>query len=478
RLRGRILSTNLAGAEGRRQSSVNKLAHTRHVIPTSNYIAMAYLDDGSISEGEADFDMNLLSEFLFQADEMPKLIDNSELQIIAPAATSTDGTSSSDDASASPSSPVFTIGNDEPTDRKAKRRAQVAVSARRHRDRKKHEMLGLRKEVADLTDQLHSLRSKHKLLRPDGAVTETKEYYMAQRHKRRQAEKLNEQLRRALVMQRRFFTSIQGMVLNSPITNGELNMSTLLHTFTHLGRTAYARRRDYLAMCTDSKADLAVQILLRETERMDFAGPPSIIARNVPVSNEQQQIVTTVAAYAFDCLDLKTVFVSACNAVLGCGTDWPQYTTASQNGEVLDKPQGNISYAKSATNYRSITAADAQNVVVKSRSLVFYRMSDDYGVLVWDFADQDDLYPIKPDKTIKRDLIGAAMVRRELCHDGVERVVYRSICTKLHSFSLPVAPEISNYLQKTEEGAKVCGDTVFSYIRERAMEVGKCMVRV
>ncbi|KAF1795378.1 hypothetical protein GQ600_23661 [Phytophthora cactorum] len=223
------------------------------------------------------------------------------------------------------------------------------------------EMLDLRKEVAVLTDQLHSLRSKHKLLRPDGAVAETEEYTIAQRHKRRQAEKLNEQLRRALVMQRRFFASIQGLVLDSPITNAELNMSTLLHTFTHFGRTAYARRRDYLAVCTDSKADLAVQILLRETEGTDFAGPPSIITRNVPPTNEQQQIVTTVAAYAFDCLDLKTVFVSACNAVL------------------------------------------------VSRSLVFYRMSNNYGVLVWDFADQDDLYPVKPETTIKRDLIGAAM---------------------------------------------------------------------
>ncbi|KAG3200894.1 hypothetical protein PC128_g4292 [Phytophthora cactorum] len=429
---------------------------------------MAYLGDGSMSSGDADFDMNVLTEFLFQADGMPKLIDDNELQDNVTATTaSTDGTSSSDDADASPDSPVIISRSDKLTDRKTKRRAQVAVSARRHRYRKKQEMLDLRKEVAVLTDQLHSLRSKHKLLRPDGAVAETEEYTMAQRHKRRQAEKLNEQLRRALVMQRRFFASIQGLVLDSPITNAELNMSTLLHTFTHFGRTAYARRRDYLAVCTDSKADLAVQILLRETEGTDFAGPPSIITRSVPPTNEQQQIMTTVAAYAFDCLDLKTVFVSACSAVLGCGTDWPQYTTVSQNGEVLDKPQGNISYAKSDTHYQS--TVDTQNVVVESRSLVFYRMSDNYGVLVWDFADQDDLYPAKPETTIKRDLIGAAMVRRELCHDGVERVVYRSICTKLHSFSLPpTTPEISNYLQKTEEGAKVCGDAVFSYIRDHA----------
>ncbi|KAG7389300.1 Transportin-3 [Phytophthora pseudosyringae] len=441
---------------------------------------MSYLGGESTSSGsvgDADFDVNLLSGFLFQCDGMPKLMDDDlDLQASTTAtAASTDGTGSSDDADASPDSSVSALASQSPetgktSDRKAKRRAQVAVSARRHRYRKKHEMLDLRKEVADLTDQLHSLRSKHKLLRPDGAVAEAEECTMAQRHKRRQVEKVNEQLRRALVMQRRFFASMQGLVLNSPITNAELNMSSLLHTFTHLGRSAYARRRDYLAMCTDLKADLAVQILVRETEGMNFAGPPAIITRSVPTRKAQQQIVTTVAVYAFDFLDLKTVFVSACSAVLGCGTDWPQYTTLSWNGEVLAKPQGNVSYSKSDTSYQS-TVTLAQKVSVESRSLVFYRMSDSYGVLVWDFVDQDDLYPVKPETTIKRDLIGAAMVRRELCHDGVERVVYRSICTKLHSFSLPAtAPEVANYLEKSEEGAKACGDTVFSYIRDHASE--------
>ncbi|KAL3672093.1 hypothetical protein V7S43_002757 [Phytophthora oleae] len=423
---------------------------------------MAYLGKSSNPVEDEDFDMNLLSDFLFQADGMLKVDD--ELP------TATDSTSSSDDAGTSPDSPVFASRSEKLSDRKAKRRAQVAVSARRHRFRKKHELLDLRKEVEDLTDQLHSLRSKHKLLRPDGAVAVVEEFNMTQRHKRRQAEKVNEQLRRALVTQRRFFASMQGLVLNSSITNAELNMASLLHTFTHLGRTEYSRRRDYLAMCTASKADLAVQILLRETEGINFAGSPTIVTRTVPALKEQQQIVTTIAAYSLDCLDLKTVFVSACSAILGCGTDWPQYITVSKEGEVLDKPQGHISYAKSIASYQSRADAQVQKVSVESRSLVYYRMTDNYGVLVWDFADEDDLHPVKPETAIKRDLIGAAMLRREMCCDGVERVVYRSICTKLHSFSSSLASEVGDYLQKSEEGAKACGDAVFSYIHEHAVQ--------
>ncbi|KAG6586688.1 uncharacterized protein IUM83_18128 [Phytophthora cinnamomi] len=445
---------------------------------------MAYLGDDSTSTSltaDTDFDMNLLSEFLFQADGMPTLTQKeNDAQASGTVATgSTDGASSSDDASASSESPAFTPPSNSATksktlDRKAKRRAQVAVSARRHRYRKKHEMLDLKQEMVDLTDQLHTLRAKHKLLRPDGGVAGLEEHAMAERHKRRQAEKVNEQLRRALVMQRRFFASMQSFVLNSPETNAELNMCSLLHTYTRLGRTVHSRRRDYLALCTDSKAELAVQILLRETEGMDYAGPPSMVTSLVPVPDPQQQAMTTVATYAFEFLDLKSVFVSACSAILGCGTDWPGYAAVSQKGEVVGKPQGNISYAKTDTCYRCTAAVEGDQpaeVSVESRPLVFYRMSDSYGVLVWDFADEDDLYPVKPETKVKRDVVGAAMVRRELCRDGVERVVYRSICTKRQSFPpVATAPELSHFLDMAEEGAKVCGFTVFDHIREHASE--------
>ncbi|KAL4160444.1 hypothetical protein PRNP1_001012 [Phytophthora ramorum] len=443
---------------------------------------MTYLGDvsaTSIPVVESDLDINLLSDFLFQEDGMPKLAEDSAAEMNGQLTTtpSTDGTSSSDDAGVSHDSPVFappsnSLVQAETIDHKARRKAQVAVSAQRHRYRKKHEMLGLKKEVVDLAEQLHSLRSKHRLLRPDGAV---EEYTMAQRHKRRQAEKVNEQLRRALVMQRRFFATVQGLVLGSPITNAELNMGSLLHMYTRLGRSSYSRLRDYLALCTDSKADLAVQILLRETEGMDYSGSPSMATRDVTTSNPQHQILTTVATYAFDYLDLKSVFVSACSAVLGCGTDWPEYAAVSLTGEVLDKPQGNITYAKTNTCYTSTANSENQgsDVSVESRSLVFYRMTDSYGVLVWDYADEDELHPVNPETVIKRDLVGAAMVRRELCHDGVERVVYRSICTKKHSFSLsPTLPRVSNFLQMSAEGARVCGQTVFNRIREHATLAG------
>lgn len=107
--------------------------------------------------------------------------------------------------------------DESPEDRKARRRAQVAVSARRHRTRKKNEMMELRKQVGALNSHLEFLRSKHKLLRSDGAVAEWEERAMAMRHKRRQAEDMNEQLKRALFVQRGFVRDLKSVFSNSPM---------------------------------------------------------------------------------------------------------------------------------------------------------------------------------------------------------------------------------------------------------------------
>ncbi|KAJ8531722.1 hypothetical protein ON010_g14242 [Phytophthora cinnamomi] len=185
-------------------------------------------------------------------------------------------------------------------------------------------------------------------------------------------------------------------------------MCNLLHSYTHLGRTAYSRHRDFAELCAQSKADFTLQILLRETEGMDFSGPPSIVTHTVPSIQMDSKIVTTVSAFAFDYLSLKTTFIAACDAILGRGTEWPQYSLESLDSVVLDKPQGNVTYAKSGAKYRRSTATtgSAEYLQVESRSLVFYRMTDSYGVLMWDFADQDDLYPVNPASTIKRDIVG------------------------------------------------------------------------
>jgi chromosome segregation ATPase len=80
-----------------------------------------------------------------------------------------------------------------------------------------NEMMELRKQVNTLNNHLEFLRSKHKMLRRDGAVAEWEERAMAQRHKRRQAEDLNDQLKRALFDQRGFIRDLKSVFSSSPM---------------------------------------------------------------------------------------------------------------------------------------------------------------------------------------------------------------------------------------------------------------------
>ncbi|GAB9475691.1 hypothetical protein Gpo141_00012775 [Globisporangium polare] len=349
-------------------------------------------------------------------------------------------------------------------DRKAKRRAQVAISARRHRCRKKHEMMDLRKEVAYLDSQLDLLRSKHKMMRPHGAMAEWEEKAMAQRHKRRQTEEKNEELRRAIFLQGTFISNLKGVFNNSPMFAIELNMRQLLHTYTRLGKNPRSRARDYETICSDAKLDMAMDVILRETGATDLS-TPSISTRHVQ-STKQEFGATTVGVYAFDTLDMRKIFISACAAIRDSGREWPQYAPVDAQVQVVDAPKDNIRYGVCSIRYRSEIEED-EEVVIESRAISYYRVTETYGVLLWDFVDTDDLYPLQVETNMKRDVIGAVLVRREVCVDGVERVVCRSICTKIHSFSLPAAsPDIKRFSQSTEMGSKVCGSSVYNSIKD------------
>lgn len=100
-----------------------------------------------------------------------------------------------------------------------------------------NEMMELRKQVSTLNGHLEFLRSKHKMLRRDGAVAEWEERAMAQRHKRRQAEDLNDQLKRALFEQRGFVRDLKSVFSSSPMHSTVRAASNWVHTSLCLNLT-------------------------------------------------------------------------------------------------------------------------------------------------------------------------------------------------------------------------------------------------
>ncbi|KAE9048308.1 hypothetical protein PR001_g514 [Phytophthora rubi] len=450
---------------------------------------LTLLDVGSVDGGAMlgasvdDLDLSFLSELLHQGeDPVPEptsplsTMSSKNLAVVSSPSGRSDTTeSSSDDDDAAdapePTTPLVvhkaaaeTTGEKKAEDRKAKRRAQVAISARRHRSRKKNEMINLKKEANYLNYQLDFLRSKHKLMRADGAVAEWEEKAIAQRHKRRQAEELNAQLRYALFQQSGYVKNLKAMFsLGLPAENTELNMRRFLHTYTHLRKDPQSRARE--SVCTDAKLELGMQTVLRETEGIPVLRP-HISTRQISTSSTEFG-ASTVAVYAFDTMNTVQIFLAACGAILGCGSAWPKYTQLDSYGKVVDSPSDSVRYGVSGCRYRSDDGQD--EVAVESRGLSYFKIMDRCAVLLWDYADDDDLYPMNKNTLVKRDVIGTVVVRPEICEDGVERVVCRSICTKVHSASMThLSPDIRRFSESKKMGAQICGSMVYQTI------VGHC----
>lgn len=66
-------------------------------------------------------------------------------------------------------------------------------------------------------------------------------------------------------------------------------------------------------------------------------------------------------------------------------------------------------------------------------------------------------------------LLFSVVVRQEMCEDGVERVVCRNICTKVHALCKPsTSQNIKFFSQHTLSGAKACGCRVYEQIKDNS----------
>lgn len=181
-------------------------------------------------------------------------------------------------------------------------------------------------------------------------------------------------------------------------------MRQLLHTYTQLTCAPFTRRRDLIEACCEAKLDLATNVLLRETESVDFLSP-SIVARLIGSLQPHEFGVTTTSTYSFDTLDLMKIFVGACAAIYESGLEWPKYTPMESEFKVLETPSDNIRYGYSRVRYAH--EETGEQVVLETRPITYYRATASYCVLVWDFVDVDEKFPLSQATRIKRDACGA-----------------------------------------------------------------------
>ncbi|POM73766.1 Hypothetical protein PHPALM_9352 [Phytophthora palmivora] len=248
--------------------------------------------------------------------------------------------------------------------------------------------------------------------------------------KRRQAEDINEKLQQALFVHTNFVRNLKSVFTESAPPTTALNMRHFLHMYTHLRKDPQLRARDLEAIGTAAKVDRAMQIVLRETSTIPVSTSPEILFQELDLGGEGLG-KTSTAVYAFNTRNACKAFDVACKSIVNtCGV-WPEHSRIESSMTIVDVPptEFNIQYGITKHHYQhNSTKAQA---CTEARDLYYSRMVGSCGVLVWDFVDADDLYPLKSNTLIKRNTVGALVIRPEVCPDGVERMVCRSICTDM-----------------------------------------------
>lgn len=329
------------------------------------------------------------------------------------------------------SSPESVDDNAQTDSRNERRRMLSAKNARLYRSRKKNELVTLKEQAHRFEEQLNALRRRHHVLRADSAVACWEEKAIAQRLRRRQAEELNEQLKHALFTYTGVGRDSRSIFTESAPPSAALNMRHFLHMYTHLRREPHLRMRDLEAVGTATKINRAMQVVLRETATIPVSTAPEILFQELDLGAEGLG-KTSTAVYAFNTRDASKAFDVACRAILNtCGV-WPDHSRIESSMKFVDVPptEFNVRYGITKHSYQhNVTKAQAST---EARDLYYSRMIGSCGVLVWDFVDDDDSYPLKCSTFIKRNTVEALVLRPEVCADGVERMVCRNICTDMH----------------------------------------------
>ncbi|GMF57677.1 unnamed protein product [Phytophthora fragariaefolia] len=335
-----------------------------------------------------DLDVTFLSDFL-QPDSSSRvelLPASNESGDLSPTANSTSSDAADNSSSAEEAAPESRADSVGRVKRAKKSVSSVSPSAsqeaephaqqegqvldRKARRRAQYEMMTLKSEAIFLEQQLETLRSKHKLMRADNAAAAWEERAIAQRHKRRQVERMNEQLRQALFMQSGFVRNLRSMFSESMPCSIELNMRNFLHTPTRLLNNPHSRLRNLEQVCTDAKLDMAKQIIMEETGGIKPWTTPHIACQQIDLGRDGFGM-TTVAVYALETRNACKTFKATCNAIVNCVAVWPNYTLVTSSLKVVDLPPTklNIRYGMNHNIYQSDTTGD--RVSVESRDFVF-----------------------------------------------------------------------------------------------------------
>ncbi|DBA00975.1 TPA: hypothetical protein N0F65_006236 [Lagenidium giganteum] len=361
--------------------------------------------------------------------------------------------------------------------RAERRRQQVIQSARLNRVKKKRERDALVDEVEQLSAQVEALRAAmHGRSVPRGQSSSHgcswQERSLIERRKLERAIQDNAMLRDALFSQYGCMHDLRSVFSSAPTYGGTFSLLEVLHTYTHLGSTSLARQRRLAQVCSDTQLALTQDIIRRETAHLDRC-KPTISTFNWVTPDRFG--ANHSGMFVIDSVDIAAAFGSVRQAIKMASVAWPHHRQSAYIMEPITTSTDEFYYGRATVHYQHEHAAtDDEDTVVGEDAIFFSRLTETYGIMLVDFVDADDLFPVTELCHFRRDMVGGVLVTLETCDDGVQRLIVRFVSTKCFQRStFGLSPPVERFQDTEDDGRLGCSMSLLSQVRESAKSSGR-----
>ncbi|CAH0476715.1 unnamed protein product [Peronospora belbahrii] len=274
-------------------------------------------------------------------------------------------------------------------DPKAKRRAQIAKAARKHRQRQKDELIALRAKVKDLKEQIEVLQSSE----PSEHNTELGWKQEAEQHAeiRARVDQENEFLRKTLMEQMKFIQRLQDYFTKQPLLNMPslemiLNSSSSAATTPSALSSTISAVPSVLQLQSGSFCDRLIEMASEAMANAD----KQITACETAFRNPKTSTMTYFGLevqYEMGKNEMGIFFrhhLYGCNAnvvmndlwsVLG-DDDFEKGFAFTETAEVLEEPDSNTKYVRRVVNLTMSSDTAVGGGVMKEESLTINQKRD------------------------------------------------------------------------------------------------------
>ncbi|CAK4087940.1 unnamed protein product [Aphanomyces euteiches] len=274
-------------------------------------------------------------------------------------------------------------------DKKLRRRAQIAKSARKHRIRQKSELQNLRKQVQDLQEALAKANCTSCLGMLDNPTGDDKP------------------------------VSLRGLWLHAPLETDPGPGPNILHAFHHLPIDVDERRSKLLAIAKPGPLRMYTQILDETRSIPSFV--PYVDARMTSLGAKTSiKFCRVCEITSFDHKTVSDMF-------------WSLFWSFDDHGKV-EIPgvcqRQLLSQLDETSHYEhvSYSVPNLPNVRLESFDVISRLSLPAYTIFTWESVDRDDAFPpTETAHTIRREEIGGVLFQTEMDAAGQLRTVLRTV---------------------------------------------------